>query len=264
MKVKNLNAKLFIVCFCMVFIGLMLAGQSFAKVDLGKAVGIWTFDDGAGDIAKDSSANGNDGKLVKGPKWVAGKYGKALEFSGGGDYVDCGNAKSFDITDSITIVAWVKSSDQAFAHQDFVGKPSAYILGHMDPPGPTVRCYINNGGWVGADYSKPFASYVDTWVYFAFTYDLAKLRIFVDGAVDKEVPCAGKISVNANQVVIAHSSESQGFAAFFKGVIDEVAIFNLALSDADIKELMNMSLTGKLAVSPSSKLATAWAMVKSK
>jgi hypothetical protein len=63
--------------------------------------------------------------------------------------------------------------------------------------------------------------------------------------------------------VIAHSSESQGFAGFFKGIIDEVAIFNVALSEADIKEIMNMSVSGKAAVSSSGKLATAWAMIKS-
>jgi len=261
---KNVKARSVITCLGIIVIYLMLTGQSFAKVDLGKAVAIWTFDEGNGNIVKDSSGNSNDGKFVKEPKWVNGKFGKALEFSGAGDYVDCGNAKSFDITDAITIVGWLNPADEVFNHQDFVGKPSAYILGHMDPPGPTLRCYINDGGWFGVDYSKPYTDYVGNWTHFAFTYDLSKLKIYVNGSLDKEGSRGGKISVNTNQVVIAHSSESQGFAAFFKGIIDEVAIFNIALSADDIKELMNMSLSGKAAVSSLGKLATSWAMIKSK
>jgi hypothetical protein len=260
---KHTIARSVIVCLIMIIICLMLTGQSFAKVDLTKAVAIWTFDEGSGNVAKDSSGNGNDGKFVQEPKWVNGKYGKALEFSGAGDYVDCGNPKSFDLTDAITIVAWINPADEAFTHQDFVGKPSAYILGHMDPPGPTLRSYINDGGWFGVDFSKPYTDFVDKWTHFAFTYDLSKLKIYVNGALDKEGARGGKISVNASQVVIAHSCESQGFAAFFKGIMDDVAIFNVALNETDIKEIMNTGVSGKLAVSSSGKLATTWAIIKS-
>jgi hypothetical protein len=60
---KNMNAKSIMVCLSMIFVGLMLTGQSFAKVDLGKAVAIWAFDEGSGKVAKDSSVNGNDAIL---------------------------------------------------------------------------------------------------------------------------------------------------------------------------------------------------------
>jgi hypothetical protein len=261
--VKNVRSNSVIVCLGIVVFALVLTGQSIAKVDLGKAVGIWTFDDGSGKVAKDSSGNGNDGNFVKEPKWVNGKFGKALDFNGVGDYVDCGNAKSFELTDAITIVAWMNPSDQAFAHQDFVGKPLSYILGHMDPPGPTLRCYINNGGWVGADFSKPFADFVGKWTHFAFTFDSSKIKIYVNGSLDKEVSTGGKMVVNQNHVVIANSAEAPGLSAFFKGIIDEVAIFNVALSESDIKDIMNNGIVGLQAVSSSGKLVTVWAMIKS-
>jgi len=253
-------------CISLVFTSLVFTSISDAKVDLKSAVAIWLFDEGKGDVVKDSSENGNDGQSMEGPKWVDGKFGKALEFDGSDDYVDCGNDTSFDIVDAITIVAWTFPLSQTFNHQDLVGKPSAYILGHMDP-GVIVRSYINDGGWFGVDYSEPFDSYVDDWFHFAFTYDVSKLKVYVNGILDGEGVRSGKIVINTNPVVVAHSCESQGFNAFYKGIVDDVAIFNEALSEDDIKSIMSQGLSrtlGITAVSPSGKLATTWAASKSK
>ncbi|MCK5451870.1 MAG: hypothetical protein KAI51_00360, partial [Candidatus Aenigmarchaeota archaeon] len=61
--------------------------------------------------AADNSNYENNG-IIHGASWTAdGKYGSALEFNGGGDYVDCGNDNSLDITDAITISAWIKRDD---------------------------------------------------------------------------------------------------------------------------------------------------------
>ena len=58
-------------------------GQAkITEVDLSTAVGIWLFDEGSGDSTKDMSSKGNHAKLTEGPKWVSGKFGKALEFNG--------------------------------------------------------------------------------------------------------------------------------------------------------------------------------------
>jgi hypothetical protein len=72
-------------------------------------VGLWHFDEGKGKVAHDSSKYGNNGTLVKGPAWVEGKSGKALQFDGVDDYVKCGNPVSLNnITNEITFIAWVK------------------------------------------------------------------------------------------------------------------------------------------------------------
>ena len=83
---KAIVAKITIMCISLTAFGLMFTGQSDAKVDLESAVGIWLFDDGGGNVAKDSSGNGYDGKLMNGPKWVKGKFGMALEFDGKDDW----------------------------------------------------------------------------------------------------------------------------------------------------------------------------------
>ena len=100
-----------IICISFIIVSLMFAGISDARVDLKSAVGIWLLDEGKGDAAKDFSPAGNDGTLNNGPKWVQGKFDKALEFDGVNQYVDCGNNASFDLTGDFTIVAWINFDD---------------------------------------------------------------------------------------------------------------------------------------------------------
>jgi len=72
-------------------------------MELPSPVAHWTFDDGAGAVALDSSGNGNDGVLIGDPQWVPGKIGGALELDGDGDFVDCGDSPVFDIPVDITV-----------------------------------------------------------------------------------------------------------------------------------------------------------------
>ena len=66
-----------------------------------------SFDEGAGDTARDSSGHGNNGE-INGPKWVEGADGKALEFDGVDDYVEVPYNDMFNINDAMTLAAWVK------------------------------------------------------------------------------------------------------------------------------------------------------------
>jgi len=87
-------------------LGLFIAGQSFGTEE--GLVGYWSFDEGQGNIAYDTSGMGNDGTIY-GAIYVDGKVGKALSFDGSDDYVDCGvpNVVNFGTSD-FTIGCWVK------------------------------------------------------------------------------------------------------------------------------------------------------------
>ena len=90
---------------------LIFMAQSDAKIDPQSAAGVWLFDEASGKVAKDSSDNGYDGKFMgKGnPKWVEGKFGKALDFNGSTvqrfngstDYVEVDNEPGLNITGDI-------------------------------------------------------------------------------------------------------------------------------------------------------------------
>ena len=97
--------RLTIICICFIIVSLMIAGQSYAEVESENILGIWLLDEGTGDIAEDSSGNGNDGTLGGGPTWIDGVYGKALDFSGSSSYVDCGNAEMLNV-DVFSVSFW--------------------------------------------------------------------------------------------------------------------------------------------------------------
>jgi hypothetical protein len=73
-------------------------------------VGIWLFDEGSGDIARDSSGKGNDATLVNSPAWVDGKFGKALKFNGQDTCVQTGQ-KLLDGLEEFTIVTWINTDN---------------------------------------------------------------------------------------------------------------------------------------------------------
>jgi len=69
--------------------GLLFAVSSEARIDPETIAGMWLFDEDEGDVANDSSGNGNNGALINGPDWDDGKFGSALEFDGASTYVNC-------------------------------------------------------------------------------------------------------------------------------------------------------------------------------
>lgn len=100
-----------IACACIASVFPVL---SAAEVSVDDAIGVWLFDEGKGNVAKDSSPNGNDGELIAGPKWVEGKFGGALEFDGSGTSVETESAdklNEFELGDKtdFTATAWFKT-----------------------------------------------------------------------------------------------------------------------------------------------------------
>ena len=103
---KVIATRTILVWMSLVMVGLFSVSVSYA-IDPAAIVGLWLFDEGAGDVATDSSGNGNDGVLINEPEWVDGKFGKALRFDGVDDYVDIPDSPSLSPTEQMSIVAWI-------------------------------------------------------------------------------------------------------------------------------------------------------------
>ena len=100
------------------------------------------------------------------------------------------------------------------------------------------------------------------WHHVAGSYDGNSLRVYVDGVEEAENNI-GKVTGGSTPEHVAIGSDGFG-REFWKGIIDEVALFNIALGEDDIGEIMNKGLSPLLAVSAKGKLATTWGKLKSR
>ena len=239
------------------FVASLLTASSYAEIDPQTCVGMWLFDDGGGDVAKDSSGTGNDGALIAGPEWVNGKFGGALNFDGAGSYVEIVNSESLN-GPSFTLCLWCQP-DQLRV-QGLVDKtPAPQWRLFMNSPAGNVE-FDGIPGEIG-NITTPVTS-VGQWSHIAATYDAGTetSKIYFDGAFAQE---AAGVDMNITSPVNVNIASPEG--GRFDGIMDEVAIFNVALDADDINNIMTNGLgaaTGITAVDFSGKLATTWASVK--
>ncbi len=198
----------------------------------GKLVGWWKLDETEGRVAADSSGAGHAGTLVGDPAWTPGAIGGALELDGDGDYVDLGTAPDFDATSQITVAAWVKVASFDVAWQAIVTKgDTAWRLSRSMDDNLHFAC---TGMW--PEWVHGSANVNDgQWHHVAGVYDGAELRLYVDGALDASATTAGAINVNEHPVAIGENLEHPGRG--WNGLIDDVRLYNYALSEAEIQTL---------------------------
>ena len=235
---------------CISLIGIFVL-QSFAKIDSQNIVGMWLFDKGTGEVAKDYSDNGNDGKLINGPKWVQGKFGKALEFDGEDGYVDVGD---LGLSGAITISIWAKPNNAV--------DDDRLISNTIGPTGPAFTIRFQGGGvevW-SQKWQQVISSFDNNqWGHYAFVFDgsgnSTGFYNGVEGSTVSDPPYAfTNIGIGANFL--------DNWGQYFDGLIDEVAIFNVALTEDDIKSVMTKGLKSIAAVSTTGKLAGVWGNMK--
>jgi len=197
-------------------------------------VGYWSFDEGSGSTAYDASGNGNDGTLIHDPKWTAGKSGSALQFDGTDDYVDCGNDESLNITDAITIEAWVKHNSLKYGA--LVSKGG---YGGMNPKGPysmwsfvdIQKVLFEVGNGTKRNNAARVRYQIGTWEHFVGVYDSPYSLMYKNGVLLSGPHNTGisSLIINVNHLKIGGQQD------FFNGSIDEVRIYNRALSAEEVR-----------------------------
>ncbi|MCJ7777247.1 MAG: LamG domain-containing protein [Sedimentisphaerales bacterium] len=202
-------------------------------------VGWWKLDDSCGTTAIDSSNYGNNGTLLGDPKWVPGRIGGALNLDGTNDYVDCGSAAVFNINGAITLSAWVKTNDAGNGqHNSYVTKGDhSYAIKHFS--GNSIEFFIYDGDWIATTFSVD-SSFNGVWHHLAGTYDGTQVKLYIDGELRNTKDHVGPIASNAYNVNIGADSEKAD--RFYNGVIDDVRIYNRALSGAEITSIMGGSV----------------------
>ena len=236
---------------CRIFIYLvssiiLLSTASNVCADL---VGYWRFDEGAGNIAYDSSGYGNDGTLNGNPKWVAGYFGTALEFDGSDDWIDCGNDPSLDLT-KWTITFWLKVNQNknynGFVIKGLDAAENYEVLGFEDgsfhfPITHTdgSRTYINTDTGV---------IITGEWAHFAYSYDSAEgRRFYKNGNLIFQDTDSGTPKASTESLTIGNE---QPMSRFVNGVMDDIRIYNHVMSKPEILSAMEGSKGYPYALGP--------------
>jgi len=211
---------------------LSMAGHASAEL-----VGYWKFDEGAGTSALDASGQGNDGTLKGPPEWAEGQLGNALDFDGSTDSVEVPHSPSLSITDAITIAAWTYMSAGASGEMAIVSKGGwaandlPYELTE-DAGGVIFWQFYDDEG---RDTCSPDSPPADEWHHIVGTYDGTIFKCYIDGELAEEWGYVGKMPENDASVTIGRRSRG---GTFFNGLIDEVMIFNHALAEDEIPQIM--------------------------
>ncbi|MFW0862567.1 MAG: DUF2341 domain-containing protein [Candidatus Komeilibacteria bacterium] len=215
-------------------------------------VGYWNFDEGFGTTAYDSTGYGNDGTIT-GASWIQnGASGRALSFDGVGNYVNVGNDASLNITDEFSISTWIKldqTSPLAYADPAIIGNYNSTTAGQRKfllsyrswSSSKGIAFYVADASnnLVGA-YREDWSPTADTWYHVLAVYKPSQyMRIYINGELDYEKTSGVPASLYSTSVDTRIGLGSSNL--YFKGSIDEVYIYDRALTTDEILQLYNMN-----------------------
>jgi hypothetical protein len=180
----------------------------------------------------DSSGNGLNGTIIGDANFAEGVKGMALDLNGGG-HVDCGGIAEFSFTDAMTLSTWVNIRSVTTAWMTIAAKgENAWRLAVSNE---TTRLeYAFSGGtrgWQAATTATELA--FDEWYHVAATYDTTVgATVYINGVQDASNPNTGGIDTNQFPLLIGENPEATG--RLFDGMIDDLMIYNRALSEGEI------------------------------
>jgi PKD repeat protein len=212
-------------------------------------VAAYNFDQGSGTTLTDLSGNGNNGTITNATWSTAGKFGNALSFNGAANsYVTINSSTSLNLTNGMTLEAWVdpttlNSLDGGWAaavskeHQNS-SNDIAYALyaANGTGTGPAGHILVN-----GTDYGASGSSVLalNKWVFLTATYVGTTLQTYVNGKLVASQTIGGSITTTSNPLRIGGDWSGE----MFTGLIDNVRIYNKALTQAQIKADMTTPVT---------------------
>jgi fibronectin type 3 domain-containing protein len=200
---------------------------------------VWPLDEGTGTVFTDSSGNGARGELAPGASWTGGRLGSALHFNGVNGVAWVGYYANLS---TWTAAVWVRSPAAPAS-----GVPNGpldrganfrFSWNHTDP---ALRGAIGIRIWEQWHSASFGTLQANTWYHLAATYDGETLRAYKDGVpVSSNTDMSGPADVEAAPLTLGRFAD---LSQYFAGDVDDVRIFNHALSDADIAALYTADLT---------------------
>ena len=214
-------------------------------------VGAWAFDENQGTSAADASGNTNTGTLTGGVAWnAAGKFGAALSFDGVNDFVNIPDANTLDLTTGMTLEAWVHPTSlggwRTVLMKEQPGNLVYDLYGSRSGTNVPVGEIIAGGGSRNVNGSAAIA--VNTWTHLALTYNGTALTMYVNGVQSGQTVFAGSIATSTGALKVGGNAI---WGEWFQGLIDEVRVYNRALTGAEITTDMGRPITNPDSQPPS-------------
>ena len=215
-------------------------------------VAAYGFDEGSGTSVTDASGNGNNGTISNATWAATGKYGKALQFNGSSATVNIPDSASLHLTTGMTLEAWVNPSTVNANWRDVIykGNDNYYLEATSSNASKPDAGLIAGGSY--ADAYGTAALTANSWSYLTETYDGSNLRLYVNGTLVATTAHTGSITTSTNQLQIGGDSI---YGQYFAGMIDEVRIYNTALTATQIQTdqttpVSTVSAPGTLSANP--------------
>jgi hypothetical protein len=195
----------------------------------------------------------NHGTLTNGATFAPGKAGQAFAFDGANDYVNIPDAASLRPT-SITLEAWVNFSSTAGSQCIITRTLGASVQDSfaMWFNGGNLNGITTDSSLGATQLSVAFSPILSRWYHVAFTFDenTKQQWLFIDGVAVATNISNRQLGYDNHNVLVGADIESNNPAGFFNGRIDEAAIYNRALSAAEIAAVFNAGSAGRTVTGP--------------
>ena len=240
-----MKAKTFSILF-FVFVLTGPVGQVWSNPDESLML-YFSFDELNDRTVKDHSQYGNDGKLVGKPTLVDGKFGKSMKFNGRTDYVEVPHDDSLTVDQDVTVMAWIKARRHGGPHgslwQSIVAKgnsPRSYSLYTIKENGMLHL----NVGWEGNGGYSAQHVLLNRWQHVVAQVDSGLHRYWINGKLTTVYPLDDPLPGRADTASVRVGNSHDDLPAVapdrhFLGLIDELRIYNRALSHDEIVRGMN-------------------------
>ncbi|MHC4439839.1 MAG: LamG domain-containing protein, partial [Planctomycetota bacterium] len=179
-------------------------------------------------------AGGHDGSLEGDPQWTVGQIGGALEFDGTDDFIDCGSSTDYEIPVNITIACWIKLDVFDKTWQAIITTSDSSWRVHRS--GSTNNIAWGTTGLAPLDLTGSTDVSTGDWFHVAGVYDGSQKLLYINGELDASSNSTGNISTVTTPVFIGENSGARN--RYWAGLIDDVRIYNNALTQAEIQSAM--------------------------
>ncbi len=219
------------------------------------------------DMAIDHSKYENHGELKGNPELVKGMHGKAIELDGSSQWVEIPHHESLTVDKDVTAMAWINverhSGPGGVNWQGIVAKgngPRSYsFYTHL----PTMCLHFSigpAGGFTGSTCNTTIA--LNEWVHVAVHQEAGIHRYWVNGKIAGESGGKANLPGGGDTSNVFIGTTAEGAERLLLGLIDEVRVWNRALSEEDVNEQMDKGHFELFPVDPRHKVATTWGSIK--